>query len=132
MYEGNANNHYIMYADLQKSRMRLENPTAKTINDVAEQSWEEILDYDADRYLQIYRFDLVVLEKDTTEERQLHFIRSILTMIRMTRRPLDLICIEPNCFVFHDLIQKTRGHFGSRTVTWVKTSRFLKRYGLCR
>ncbi len=77
-YRGNANNHYIMYADLQKSRMRLENPTAKTINDVAEESWEEILDYDADRYLQIYRFDLVLLEKDTTEERQLHFIRSIL------------------------------------------------------
>ena len=77
-YSGNANNHYIMYADLQKSRMRLESPAAKTINDVAEQSWEEILDYDADRYLQIYRFDLVLLEKDTTEERQLHFIRSIL------------------------------------------------------
>jgi hypothetical protein len=78
MYRGNANSHYIVYADLQKSRMRLENPTAKTMNDVAEQSWEEILDYDADRYLQIYRFNLVLLEKDTTDERQLHFIRSIL------------------------------------------------------
>lgn len=77
-YRGNANNHYIMYADLRKSRMRLEFPNAKTTNDVAEQSWEEILDYDADRYLQIYRFDLVLLEKETTEERQLHFIRSIL------------------------------------------------------
>jgi hypothetical protein len=76
-YRGNANNHYIVYADLQKPRLRLESPSAKTLNDIAEQSSEEILDYAADRYLQIYRFDLVLFEKDTTDERQLHFIREI-------------------------------------------------------
>jgi hypothetical protein len=78
IYVGNANNYYVVYADLKMPRMRLESPSVKTLNDVAEQSSEEILDYGADHYLQIYRFDLRMSEKDTNDDMQRRIIRDIL------------------------------------------------------
>jgi hypothetical protein len=78
IYVGNANNYYVVYADLKMPRMRLESPSTKTLNEVAERSSEEILDFGADRYLQIYRFDLRMSEKDTKDGMQRRIIQDIL------------------------------------------------------
>ena len=75
---GNANNYYVAYTDLKMPRMRLETPVGKTLNEVGEQSGEEILDYAADRYLIIWRFDLIMAENDAKTEIQRRLIRDIL------------------------------------------------------
>ncbi|HUE17906.1 MAG TPA: hypothetical protein VMR25_27360 [Planctomycetaceae bacterium] len=75
---GNATADYVMYADLTSPRLRLERPRKKTLNDVAEQSWEEVLDFSQDRYLQLYRFDLVMTEAQAKGENQAPAVRMIL------------------------------------------------------
>ena len=77
-YIGDANNWYVMYTDLKSPRMRLEQPTSETLNEVAEQTFVEILDYSTDRYLQLNRFDLILAEDETNDETQKKLIQSIL------------------------------------------------------
>jgi len=77
-YVGDATNEYAMYSDLTMPRMRLEKSRESTLNGVAEQSWDEILDYGADRWLSLYRFDLILSETDTTDEKQKQAIRMLL------------------------------------------------------
>ncbi len=79
IYVGDATNDYVLFVDLQSPRMRLEQRSSKTLNDVAEQSSEEILDFGEDRYLQIYRFDLIMTEKEAMgDEMQTRLVREIL------------------------------------------------------
>jgi hypothetical protein len=75
---GNATADYVMYADLRSPRLRLERAREKTLNDVAEQSSDEILDFSHDRYLQLYRFDLVMTEEQAKGENQAPAVRMIL------------------------------------------------------
>jgi hypothetical protein len=85
---GDAVNDYTMYTDLKQPRLRLEEPTQKTLSDLAEQSSVSILDYRADRFLTLYQFDVVVKEEDVTDDDQKELLQSIDEKVRHRREAI--------------------------------------------